>query len=127
MYVQDQPVPLLYVGPKQINFLMSSLVSAGPVKIRVVTEGIAGPEITVTLADAAPALFSMAGGYAIATDSTGKLLTADAPAHARRYRGDLSDWAGQDFAEPGDGGNPQLCGLHGSVRLAESDVERRPG
>jgi uncharacterized protein (TIGR03437 family) len=82
VYVQDEPVPLLYVGPKQINFLMSSLVSAGPVKIRVVTEGIAGPEITVTLAEAAPALFPMAGGYAIATDSAGKLLTADAPAHA---------------------------------------------
>jgi uncharacterized protein (TIGR03437 family) len=52
------------------------------VKIRVVTEGITGPEITVTLADAAPALFPIAGGYAIATDPAGKLLTADAPAHA---------------------------------------------
>jgi uncharacterized protein (TIGR03437 family) len=82
VYVQDQLVPLLYVGPRQINFLMSSLEPAGPVKIRVVTEGITGPEIPVTLADAAPALFSMAGGYAIATDSAGKLLTADSPAHA---------------------------------------------
>ena len=82
VYVQDQLVPLLYVGPKQINFLMSSVESVGPVKIRVVTEGLTGPEIPVTLVDAAPALFSMAGGYAIATDSAGKLLTADAPAHA---------------------------------------------
>jgi uncharacterized protein (TIGR03437 family) len=82
VYVQDQPVPLLYVSPKQINFLMPSLIPAGPVPVRVVTEGITGPEITVTLADAAPALFSMAGGYAIATDVAGKLLTADAPAHA---------------------------------------------
>jgi uncharacterized protein (TIGR03437 family) len=81
VYVQDQPVPLLYVGPQQVNFLMSSVQSPGPVKIRVVTEGITGPEVTVTLADAAPALFSMAGGYAIATDSMGKLLTADSPAH----------------------------------------------
>jgi len=82
VYVQDQPVPLLYVGPKQINFLMPGLIPAGPVPVRVVTEGITGPEIKVTLADAAPALFYMAGGYAIATDSAGKLLTADAPAHA---------------------------------------------
>jgi uncharacterized protein (TIGR03437 family) len=81
VYVQARPMPLLYVSEKQINFLMSSVESAGPVKVRVVTEGITGPEIPVTLVDAAPALFSMAGGYAITTDAVGKLLTADAPAH----------------------------------------------
>ena len=83
VYVQDRPMPLLFVSDGQINFLMSSVESAGPVKVRVVTEGITGPEITVTLVDAAPALFSMAGGYAIATDAKGKLLTADAPAHVK--------------------------------------------
>jgi uncharacterized protein (TIGR03437 family) len=81
VYVQDQPVPLLYVAPTQVNFLMSSTETAGPVKVRVVTEGISGPEIIVTLVDAAPALFSMAGGYVIAQDAKGNLLTADAPAH----------------------------------------------
>ena len=81
VYVQDQPVPLLYVGPSQVNFLMSSVETAGPVKIRVVTEGLTGPEIVVTLVDAAPALFSMAGGYVISQDTKGNLLTADAPAH----------------------------------------------
>ena len=81
VYVQDQPVPLLYVGPSQVNFLMSSVETAGPVKLRVVTEGITGPEIVVTLVDAAPALFSMAGGYVISQDTKGNLLTADAPAH----------------------------------------------
>jgi uncharacterized protein (TIGR03437 family) len=82
VYVQDRPMPLLFVSDKQVNFLMSSVETAGPVKVRVVTEGLTGPEITVTLVDSAPALFSMAGGYAIATDSAGKLLTPDAPAHA---------------------------------------------
>jgi uncharacterized protein (TIGR03437 family) len=82
VYVQDWPVPLLFVFDTQVNFLMSSAETAGPVKIRVVTEGITGPEITVTLVDSAPALFPMANGYVIATDATGKLLTADAPAHA---------------------------------------------
>jgi uncharacterized protein (TIGR03437 family) len=81
VYVQDQPVPLLYVAPGQVNFLMSSVETAGPVKVRVVTEGITGPEIVVTLVDAAPALFSMTGGYVIAQDVKGNLLTADAPAH----------------------------------------------
>ena len=49
VYVQDQPVPLLYVSDGQINFLMSSVEPAGLVKVRVVTEGITGPEIAVTL------------------------------------------------------------------------------
>jgi uncharacterized protein (TIGR03437 family) len=82
VYVQDQPVPLLYVGPSQVNFVMSSVETAGQVKVRVVTEGTTGPEILVTLVDAAPALFSMAGGLVIAQDAKGNLLTADAPAHA---------------------------------------------
>ncbi|MCX6628703.1 MAG: hypothetical protein NTW28_13870 [Candidatus Solibacter sp.] len=84
VYVQGlTPVPLLFVSGTQINFIMSSVERAGPVTVRVVNEGITGPEITVTLVDAAPALFSMAGGFVIATDAKGKLLTADAPAHAR--------------------------------------------
>ncbi len=84
VYVQDQPVPLLYVSDGQINFIMSSTENTGPVRIRVVTEGITGPEITVTLVDAAPALFPnpIAAGYVIAQDAKGNLLTADAPAHA---------------------------------------------
>jgi uncharacterized protein (TIGR03437 family) len=83
VYVQDQPMPLLFVSDGQVNFLISSVESVGPVRVRVVTEGITGPEITVTLVDAAPALFSMADGTVIATDAKGKLLTADAPAHAK--------------------------------------------
>jgi uncharacterized protein (TIGR03437 family) len=72
----------LEVCPGQVNFLMSSVETAGPVKVRVVTEGITGPEIVVNLVDAAPALFSMPGGTVIAQDVKGNLLTADAPAHA---------------------------------------------
>ncbi len=85
VYVQGlTPVPLLFVSEGQINFIMSSVERAGPVTVRVVTEGISGPEVTVTLVDAAPALFPnpMAVGYAIAQDSNYNLLTADAPAHA---------------------------------------------
>src|ERR1700694_2805927 len=35
VYVQDQPVPLLFVSEGQINFLMSSVQSIGSVRIRV--------------------------------------------------------------------------------------------
>lgn len=83
VYVQDQPVPLLFVSDGQINFLMpTNIRTATPVPVRVVSEGITGPEIVINLADAVPALFPMPGGYAIATSADGKLLTADTPAHA---------------------------------------------
>jgi uncharacterized protein (TIGR03437 family) len=81
VYVQDQPVPLLFVSDSQINFIMSTVQNPGSVRVRVATQGLTGPEITVNLVNCAPALFQMDGGYAIATSAAGKLLTADAPAH----------------------------------------------
>src|SRR5438093_10998296 len=82
VFVQDQPVPLLFVSEGQINFLMSGVQNTGVVRIRVVTQGISGPEVTVTLVNAAPALFTLVDGYTIATSAAGKLLMADAPAKA---------------------------------------------
>jgi uncharacterized protein (TIGR03437 family) len=81
VYVQDQPTPILFVSEGQINFVISSVQNPGTARVRVVTEGLTGPEITITLVDCAPALFSLPNGYAIATDAMGKLLTVDAPAH----------------------------------------------
>jgi uncharacterized protein (TIGR03437 family) len=82
VYVQDQVAPLLFVSPTQINFLMPYEQLAGPTKVRVVSEGITGPEVVVSLVDSAPALFAGPNEFALATDAAGKLLTADAPAHA---------------------------------------------
>ena len=45
----------------------------------MVREGVTGPEVDIQLTGAAPALFD-AGGFAIATNPDGALLTADAPA-----------------------------------------------
>jgi uncharacterized protein (TIGR03437 family) len=82
VYVQDQPVPLLFVSEKKINFIMSTTQNLGDVRVRVVTEGITGPDAVATLVDCAPALFTMDNGYAIATSGAGKLLSSDNPAHA---------------------------------------------
>jgi len=82
VYVSDQPAALFYVSGSQINFLMPSTGKPGNVTIRVVTEGVSGPYVTATLVDAVPALFPMAGGYAIATHADNTLLTADSPALA---------------------------------------------
>jgi len=81
VFVENEAAPLLFVSEGQINFLTPSLQNLPVVRIRVVNEGVTGPEITVNLVDCAPALFALAGGYTIATSVQGKLLTTDAPAH----------------------------------------------
>ena len=81
VYVDNWPAPLIYVSPTQINFIVPGNEIDGSVPVRVVREGVTGPEITLQLIDAAPALFASAG-YAIATLPDGTLLTPDAPAQA---------------------------------------------
>ena len=82
VFVESQRVPLLFVSEGQINFVMSSVVKPGPVTIRVVTQGLTGPEIPVTIVDCAPSLFVSDGAFALATSADNKVLTPDAPAHA---------------------------------------------
>jgi uncharacterized protein (TIGR03437 family) len=84
VYVDNVPVPLLYASPTQINLLLPSEQIPGDVTVTVVRQGVNGPAVTITLVDAAPALFVMDGGFAIAQDwNTGyTLMTSDAPAHA---------------------------------------------
>jgi uncharacterized protein (TIGR03437 family) len=82
VFVENQRVPLLFVSEGQFKFVMSSVVKPGPVTVRVVTQGLSGPEIPVTLVDCAPNLFAAPGGFALATSADNNLLTADAPAHA---------------------------------------------
>jgi len=79
VYVDNWPAPLLYVSGPQINFLIPSNEIAGNSTVRVVREGVAGPEVTIALADAAPALFDAGTGYAIATHADGSLLTDASP------------------------------------------------
>ncbi len=82
--VDNVPVPLLYVSPTQINFLLPSNQIPGDVTVTVVRQGVNGPPVTITLVDAAPALFVMDGGFAIAQDwnTNYTLMTSDAPAQA---------------------------------------------
>jgi len=82
VFAENQRVPLLFVSNEQINFVMSSVLKPGVVNIRVVTQGLSGPEIPVALVDCAPSLFSSTGGFALATSADNRLLTPDAPAHA---------------------------------------------
>jgi len=82
VYVMNEPAPLLYVSDGQVNFLVPSNQIDGDVTVRVVREGVTGPEITVTLVDAAPALFQTAAGYAIAAHLDNSLVAPGSPAQA---------------------------------------------
>jgi uncharacterized protein (TIGR03437 family) len=82
VYVMDSPAPLLYVSDGQINFLVPGNQLDGDVTVRVVREGVTGPEITVTLVDAVPALFQTAAGYAIAAHLDNSLIAPGSPALA---------------------------------------------
>jgi uncharacterized protein (TIGR03437 family) len=84
VYVDNVPAPLLYASPTQINFLMLIEQIPGDVSVTVVRQGIRGPPVTITLSDAAPALFVTDGGFAVAQDWNAgyAVLTAAAPAHA---------------------------------------------
>jgi uncharacterized protein (TIGR03437 family) len=75
------PVPLLYVDSTQINFLVPPDQSPGDLKLRVDRQGVDGPEVTITIAEAAPALFDVGTGFAIATHADSSLITPDSPAH----------------------------------------------
>ena len=81
--VNNEPVPLLYASPTQINFLLPSDLIPSDFDVTVVRQGLRGPSVTITVVDAAPALFVMDGGFAIAQDWNAgyALMTADAPAH----------------------------------------------
>jgi uncharacterized protein (TIGR03437 family) len=81
VYVDNWPAPLLYVSATQVNFLIPGNEISGDVTVRVTREGVTGPEVTITLVDAAPALFPLGNGYIIATHGAdGSLITPDAPA-----------------------------------------------
>ena len=102
VYIDNWPVPLIYVSPTQINFIIPGNEVDGSVPLRVVREGVTGPEITIQLIGAAPALFALAG-YAIATRTDGTLLTPDAPASAGDVVVVYATGLGKTLPNPGPG------------------------
>lgn len=82
VYFEGWPAYLFYVSPSQINFLVPNVLLPGAFQFWVDRQGIRGPIVTVTLQNAAPAMFQYPAGTAIATHSNGSLVTTNAPASA---------------------------------------------
>jgi hypothetical protein len=71
-------VPVQYISPKQINFLIPYDAALGKANVQVLRNGIAGNIATITISATSPGVFTN-GDLGIATDSNGRLITADNP------------------------------------------------
>ena len=81
VFIGSAPAALYYVSPRQINFIVPSNIRPGVRKLWVTRQGIRGPQVDITLADASPALFRVDPGFVIATHADGSSITPGAPAH----------------------------------------------
>ena len=111
VYVDDQAAPLLYVSDGQVNFLVPSNKLAMEVKIRVARDSVTGPEVTVTLVDAAPALFQTAAGYAIAAHLDNSPIAPGSPAQAGEIIVVYACGLGMTLPNPALGAIPQSAAV----------------
>jgi uncharacterized protein (TIGR03437 family) len=88
--VRGLPVPLLYVSPLQINFLMPAGTPAGPNEIIVVNKSLGSvsesARVTVTVNQVAPAIFNdPAAGVGAIHVASERVKTNARPAHGGEY------------------------------------------
>lgn len=89
--INNSPSNLWYVSPTLVNVLIPSYLVPGPATVQVVSDGYAGPAITIQLNATAPAVFPLDATNVIATFLDGTLVTSSAPAHAGEW---VVLWAG---------------------------------
>lgn len=112
VYVNNLTSPLIYVCPTQINFVVPGNLLAGNVPVRVVRQGVTGPEVTIALVDGAPRLFATPAGYAIAQHGVDdSLVTPDAPAKPGEVIVVYATGLGRTAPEPAIFEIPQYPGL----------------
>jgi uncharacterized protein (TIGR03118 family) len=67
--VNGKAVPVSYISPTQINFLMPDTLSAGTAQVTSSNNGLAGAAVSATLASAAPAFFTIGAVVAASGNS----------------------------------------------------------
>lgn len=70
---------IYFVSPGQVNLLIPSTLLPGKTEVQLVTDGRAGPPVTITIEAAAPALYSHEPGFAVSTRVDGSAVTRDSP------------------------------------------------
>jgi uncharacterized protein (TIGR03437 family) len=73
-------VPILFVSPQQVNFLVPPILRPGRYKLQLTRDGWSGPEVDLEVAEVAPGTFVMESRFVIATHADGNLIDAAAPA-----------------------------------------------
>ena len=81
VYVNATLVPLYYVSPTQINFLVPTELQPGDVDFFTFLDSRHGPHVKITLHDAAPGLYPWGAGMIASTHADGSVITKDHPAH----------------------------------------------
>jgi uncharacterized protein (TIGR03437 family) len=71
---------ILYVSPTQINCLVPAILKAGTVKVVVLRNGLAGPEVQIKLRSEAPGVFQGDANTLLAQHLDGAAVTSGNPA-----------------------------------------------
>jgi len=72
---------IYFVSPTQVNFLVPSNLTAGPVEIQLSVDGRYGDAVRAELAEFSPALFLLDPETILATRLDGSVVTQEKPAH----------------------------------------------
>ena len=76
------PASIYFVSPTQVNFLVPSILIAGPATVQLVIDSTPGPLVQVVIAATAPAFFQSDQANAVATRADGTVVTPANPAKA---------------------------------------------
>jgi uncharacterized protein (TIGR03437 family) len=82
VYVNGLSSSLFFVSPGQINFLIPYEIVAPSAVVYIIRQGLAGPVVTIPLANTAPAFFQWNGNFAVAEHADGSLISSTSPAVA---------------------------------------------
>ena len=108
---------LLYVSPTQVNFVVPNILLPGKKTLRMARDGTAGPAVSITLAEVAPALFALDEETVQAVHLDGSLVTREAPADPGEEIVIFASGLGQTLPRPDPGELPTWIGV-----LARRDV-----
>lgn len=78
--IDSVAVPIIFVSPNQVNFIIPGNIRPGRRLLRLNSNGRTGPEVEIEIAETAPGLFQLELGGVIATRPDGTLITPQAPA-----------------------------------------------
>ena len=73
--INQVPADVWYVSPTLVNVLIPNLLIAGPATVQLEVDGIAGPAVSITLGETAPAIFQIDATNVLAVHLDGSLIT----------------------------------------------------